>query len=312
MKQRSKKLLSDGVRRPWIGAPLTRKVFLLLFVHKKKILLLLPLLLTGCSGTDVLNAFAPSSGIVVRHDLAYGSGPRRGLDLYAPADASHAPVAVFFYGGGWTEGARAEYRFVGATLAAHGIVTIVPDYRLYPEVRYPAFIQDGAAAIAWARTHAADYGGDPHKLFLIGHSAGAYIAMMLALDPEWLAPYGIAPRDLAGVVGISGPYDFLPLDTDQLRDIFAPAQPLSVSQPINHVGGAIPPVLLLTGSADHTVLPRNSYNLAAAIRAKGGEVEVKTYPGLNHAFALGAIATPLTFLAPVQGDVTAFIMRETR
>jgi len=278
--------------------------------------LLLPLLLgfsvTGCSGTDVLNALAPSQGVILHHDLAYGSGPRRGVDVYAPVNASHAPVAVFFYGGGWTDGKRAEYAFVGATLAARGIVTIIPDYRLYPEVRYPAFIEDGAAATAWARSHAATYGGDPNKLFLIGHSAGAYIAMMLALDPTWLAPYAVIPRrDVAGVIGISGPYDFLPLDTDQLRSIFAPADPLTVSQPINHVKpGQIPPMLLLTGGKDQTVYPRNSYHLANAVRAAGGDVTVKTYPGLNHVFALGAIATPLTWLAPVQADVTGFIAKQ--
>jgi len=179
-------------------------------------------------------------------------------------------------------------------------------------VRYPAFIEDGAAATAWARSHAATYGGDPNKLFLIGHSAGAYIAMMLALDPTWLAPYAVIPRrDVAGVIGISGPYDFLPLDTDQLRSIFAPADPLTVSQPINHVKpGQIPPMLLLTGGKDQTVYPRNSYHLANAVRAAGGDVTVKTYPGLNHVFALGAIATPLTWLAPVQADITGFIAKQ--
>lgn len=273
--------------------------------------LALALWLGGCSGVQILNALAPTQGITVRH-LAYGPGPRNGVDVYAPADAAGAPVAVFFYGGGWTNGARAEYRFVGATLAARGIVTFVPDYRLYPQVRYPAFLQDGAEAVAWARAHAAQFGGNPDRLFLIGHSAGAYIAIMLALDRRWLAQAGLSQRDLHGVVGISGPYDFLPLNTAQLQEIFAPAEPLSSSQPVNHVHPPLPPVLLLTGTADKTVYPRNSYRLAAVIRAAGGRVTLKTYKGLNHALAIGAIATPIAFLAPVQSDVVSFVQQEAR
>jgi len=274
--------------------------------------LLLCFTLAGCSGTAVLNALAPKQGILVRRDVAYATGPRHGLDVYAPADARNAPVAVFLYGGGWTGGAKGEYGFVGATLAARGIITVIPDYRLYPGARYPTFIEDCAAAVAWARRHARLFGGDPRKLFLIGHSAGAYNAMMLALDPVWLAPYGITPyRDLAGVVGISGPYDFLPLDTDQLRSIFAPAMPLTASQPINYVRTPMPPMLLLAVSGDRTVYPRNSIHLATAIREQGGDVTLKIYPGLNHALSLGAIATPLTWLAPVQDDVAGFIARES-
>jgi len=285
-------------------------------VIKRLLPLLLTLGLTGCSGIDLLNALAPRAGIVVTRDLAYGEGSRRGLDVYAPAHAAHAPVVVFFYGGGWTSGAKAQYRFLGATLAAKGIVTIIPDYRLFPEVAYPAFIEDGAAAVAWARANAARYGGDPNKLFVFGHSAGAYIAMMLAIDPQWLAPYAMVPqRDLKGAIGISGPYDFLPLDTDQLRAIFAAARPLSLSQPINYVPaearGRLPPVLLIAGgSSDHTVSPRNTNRLGARIKAAGGDVTVEIHANLNHELSLGAIATPLTWLAPVQAEVTGFIFRE--
>lgn len=282
-------------------------------MHRVVMPLLFCFALAGCSGTGILNALAPHQGITVQRDLPYGAGTRHRLDIFAPADAAGAPVAVFLYGGGWTEGAKADYSFVGRTLAAHGVVTIIPDYRLYPAVRYPSFIEDCAAAVAWARSHAAEFGGDPHKLFLIGHSAGAYNAMMLALDPVWLTPYGITPaRDLAGVVGISGPYDFLPLDTDQLRAIFAPAVPLTSSQPINYARAPMPPVLLLAVSGDHTVYPRNSVHLAAAISAQGGDVMLKIYPGLNHALSLGAIAAPLTWLAPVQHDVAAFVTQESR
>jgi len=149
-------------------------------------------LLHFCSPIPALNAVAPSDGIAVTQNKPYGGGPRRTLDVYAPRDARSAPVVVFFYGGGWETGSKAMYRFVGAALAARDVVVVIPDYRLHPEVRFPAFMDDAAAAVAWTRANAADFGGDPRRLFLMGHSAGGHIAALLALDPEYLQSVGMA------------------------------------------------------------------------------------------------------------------------
>ena len=265
--------------------------------------------LAGCSGVAFLNAVEPKGGVAITRDLAYAPGPRGGLDVYRPKTArGGAPVVVFIYGGGWDTGDRKAYTFVGAALASKGYVTIIPDYRLYPQVRWPAFLQDNAKAVAWARAHAREYGGDPDKLFLMGHSAGAYDAVMLGLDPRWLAAVGMEPRrDLRGVIGLAGPYDFLPLDSDELKTIFGPPDQRPDTQPINHVSGRAPPLFLATDTADTTVYPRNTLNLAAKVRAAGGQVEVREYKGLSHALLVGAIAAPLRFLAPVLADCSAFI-----
>lgn len=270
--------------------------------------LALVIALPGCSAVDLLNGVAPTTGIAVERDVAYGAGPRRRLDVYAPRDAAGAPVVVFFYGGGWESGDKADYGFVAASLAARGVVAIVPDYRLYPDVRYPAFLEDAAQAVAWAHGHARDYGGDPARLVLAGHSAGAYIAAMLSLDRRWLQEAGLDARQaVAATVGIAGPYDFLPLHDDTLRAIFGPPETLPATQPINHVDGRAPPMLLIAGTDDDTVEPGNSARLAARIRAAGGAVTTLAYPGVGHRGIIGAIAWPLRFLAPTLADVTRFV-----
>jgi acetyl esterase/lipase len=275
--------------------------------------LLLMLSLTNCSAVDLLNRAAWRGGLNIHNDIAYASGPRHRLDVYAPRDATNAPVAVFFYGGGWTEGSKDQYAFVATALAQRGIVTMVPDYRVYPETRFPGFIEDGAQAVRWARDHARDYGGDPSRIVLVGHSAGAYIAAMLTLDPKWLAVVGLdSRRDVAGCVGLAGPYDFLPLRDPVLETIFAPAGDLALSQPIHYVDGKAPPMLLLAGEADRTVYPSNSRNLAARIRTSGGQVETVFYPGIDHARIIAAFAWPLRFLVPSLQAVTAFIDRTAK
>ncbi len=264
----------------------------------------LSLLATACSPLGILNGMAPKR--LSARDIPYGSGPRRMLDVYVPDRVDgQAPVVVFFYGGSWDSGTKSEYRFVGGALAARGFVTIIPDYRLYPEVRFPAFLDDCAAAFAWACAHAGDYGGG-ERMFLMGHSAGAYNAAMLALDPSYLARAG-ASRPLAGTVGIAGPYDFLPVGTDELRAIFGQPPTPPVTQPINHVSGHNAPMLLLAGSSDTTVLPRNTRRLAAKIRAAGGPVQSRIYPGIDHREIIGAMGTPFRFIAPTFRDSTDFI-----
>lgn len=274
--------------------------------------------LAGCASAPlaVINATAPTQGVAITRSISYTSAPgdRHTLDVYAPRKPRPgAPVVVFFYGGGWDSGKKADYKFVGAALASYGYLAVVPDYRLYPEVRYPAFVQDCAAAVRWTRDHAADYGFDPHRIFLMGHSAGAYNAVMLGTDPRWLGAVGMDPqRDLAGVVGLAGPYDFLPLQSDELKDIFGPEDQRPATQPINHITGREPPFFLAHDLDDKVVYVKNTRNFAAKAHAAGDRVETRYYKGLSHALLMGAVAAPLRFLAPVFHDLTDFIDRTAK
>ncbi|HBK07016.1 MAG TPA: hypothetical protein DDZ81_14410, partial [Acetobacteraceae bacterium] len=268
------------------------------------------MLVSACSPVTVLNALAPTAGITETPNIAYGPGDRHGLDIYAPAGNGPHPVVVFIYGGGWKNGNKAEYRFVATALAAKGFLSVVPDYRLFPEVRFPGFLRDNAAAVAWTKANVARYGGDPRRIFLMGHSAGAYNVAMLTLDRQWLGADGLDPdRDIAGTIGLAGPYDFLPLHDPELEDIFAPAGDLRLSQPITFARGSAPPMLLAAGTADQTVLPRNTEHLAAAIRRDGGAVDERLYAGVNHTKIIGAMAGVLTWLAPSMKDVAGFLGR---
>ena len=271
--------------------------------------------LGGCSTTGLLNAVEPAGGGAVTRDISFeGAGSRLKLDVYSPRPGpTPAPVVVFFYGGGWDSGRRSDYAFVGKALAARGYVAVIPDYRVYPEVRWPAFLEDSARAVRWAKDHGGDYGGDPARRVLMGHSAGAYNAAMLTLDHRWLGAVGLDPdRDLKAMVGLAGPYDFLPLHTDELRDIFGPADQRPDTQPIRHVTGGAPPLWLAADKGDTVVEAANSARLAAAVRAKGGQVQERYYGGLNHALMIGTIAAPLRFLAPVLKEAAAFIDAHTR
>jgi acetyl esterase/lipase len=269
--------------------------------------MLASLLVSGCSPADALN-LAWRQGLEITHSIAYGEGARRTLDVYRPSNAAGAPVVVFFYGGSWQGGNKQIYRFVAAALARRGYVAVIPDYRVYPEVRYPDFLDDGARAVRWAKDNAARFGGDPDKLFLMGHSAGAYIAAMLALDPRWLNAAGLAPdRDIVGLIGASGPYDFLPLHDGTLKIIFGGNDP--ATQPISHVSPGAPPALLLTGAKDGIVDPDNSVRLAARLHAAGDSATVLTYSWVGHLSIIGAFAAPLRFLAPALHDVDAFIAK---
>jgi acetyl esterase/lipase len=267
-------------------------------------------MLAACSPVTVLNALAPKAGITETRNVRYAPGDRHELDIYAPPKASDgqgAPVIVFFYGGAWQDGNKSEYRFVAAALAARGFLAVVPDYRLFPEVRFPAFLQDNAAAVAWTKANIAGYGGDPHRIFLMGHSAGAYDAVMLTLDKQWLDAVGLdADKDIAGTAALAGPYDFLPLH-DKLKEIFATAGDLRLTQPITFARGDAPPLFLATGTADTMVYPRNTEHLAAAIHRDGGVVEERLYPGVNHTKIIGAMAGVVRWMAPSMADVTGFL-----
>ncbi len=271
-------------------------------------LALLPVLLAACSPVDVLNATVPKDGYAVSEGLAYGPGPRHRLDVYVPDDlAGPAPVVVFFYGGSWKNGDRGDYLFAAEALVSRGYVAVVPDYRLYPDVAFPDFLDDGARAVRWVRESIAAYGGDPDRLFLMGHSAGAYNAAMLALDPDYLANAGIDRGAVRGVIGLAGPYDFLPLDTRTTRQVFGDAPDLPATQPVTFADAGAPPLLLLTGADDTTVRPRNSESLARAMAAEGGEAELRVYPDLGHIGIVLALADGQRGRAPVLDDLDAFV-----
>ena len=264
------------------------------------------LLLAGCSPAALLNVLAPDR--LTAEGIPFGTEPRQRLDIYRPTGAGPFPVMVFLYGGAWDSGDRSTYRFVGDAFAAHGVLTVIPDYRLWPEVHYPVFLQDCALALAWTCANIAGYGGRSSAPALIGHSAGAYNAAMLALDPSLLGAVGRSPRrDLSRVVGLAGPYDFLPLHSDELRAVFGPGPAGPCTQPITNVDGCNPPMLLAAGTADGTVMPANTIRLAARIRARNGPVEERLYPGVDHLEIVGAIGRPLQSLAPTLHDCLAFL-----
>ena len=267
-------------------------------------------LLTGCQAVlfGSLNATASKADVVVQRDVIYDRANQLALDIYRPRDARDAPVVVFFYGGSWKSGKRQWYGWAGEALARRGLVVVVPDYRLWPKVRLDGFMQDGAHAVAWAHAHASEYGGDPSSLFLMGHSAGAHIAALLATDGHWLAGVGMHPRQLAGFIGMAGPYDFLPLKNPDFIDMFGTTHEAQLrSQPVHFVDGDEPPMLLLQGGTDKVVWPRNATSMAAAMRREGESVEVKMYPDIGHSSILLAMSKPFRAKAPVLEDAVAFI-----
>jgi acetyl esterase/lipase len=233
------------------------------------------------------------------------------LDVYAPPGAVGLPVIVFIYGGSWNSGSKNDYAFAGAALASSGFVSVIPDYRLVPQVRFPDFVEDCAAAVRWAADHAAEYGGDASRIVLVGHSAGAYNVMMLALDAHYLRDAGVDASAVRGAIGLAGPYDFLPFDVNATRDAFGAAPDSALTQPVHFARADAPPLLLLWGEADTTVGQRNLRGLDAAIRATGGRVETKTYPGVDHVGIMLALSRPLRGRAPTLADVTAFASRVT-
>lgn len=241
--------------------------------------------------------------------IAYGSDERQKLDIYVPTTkvGKPYPVLVFFHGGAWRDGDREGYGFLGRAFAARGIVTVVADYRKAPKDRFPSFVQDTASAIAWVNTNIFKHQGDPEKLFIMGHSAGAHLIMMAALDKQWLAAKGLDPSIIKGAIGLAGGYDFLPLTTDSSKIALGQWPNLTETQPITYARADAPRLLLLTGDADTVVKPRNSKSLQAKMESLGGKSELKIYPGIDHAEIIMAISRPFRKKAPVIDDVTGFM-----
>lgn len=290
-------------------------------------LIIMGLLTTACSPVNILNAVISDKGYQLQEGIAYGDLPRQTLDIYIPKNYSIAgteqpdaatgrtgnssanrglPVVVFFYGGSWDSGNRGSYKFIGEAMTSQGFIAVIPDYRIYPEVLFPGFMADPAQAAKWVKEHSAEFGGDPDRVFLAGHSAGAHIAAMLVLNPEFLAMQNSKPADFAGMIGLAGPYDFLPLKSNRLKTIFGPENQRASSQPINFVTGKNPPMLLMVGTKDGTVWPRNTYNLAAKITVAGGPVEVVEFAGYGHVDMAAKLAKPLRDKRMLN-TITAFI-----
>lgn len=267
------------------------------------------LFVAGCSPTSALNALAESEASRVVTDTSYGSDPRQRLDIYVPTKGRGPyPVVLFFYGGSWNSGARSDYRFVGDALASRGVLVVIADHRLYPQVRYPDFLDDSAQAAAWTITNVEAHGGDAKRIYVMGHSSGAYNAAMLALDPRWLAKIGLSTKAFAGFIGLAGPYDFLPIGNRDVRPVFFYPNSPTESQPILYAGPGSPRSFLAAPQSDQVVDPeRNTHQLASKLAASGVAVTYKSYPGVSHETLIGAMGRPLRWLAPVLDDVEKFI-----
>jgi acetyl esterase/lipase len=272
------------------------------------------LFLEGCSRLGFLAANTPAVfGAYKRHaNIAFGPDPQQRLDVYVPGTAAGPrPVVVFWHGGRWRYGDKTDYRFVGAALAESGYVVVVANYRHYPQVKMPGFMSDAAQAALWAAAHAAEFGGSQQRLYLMGHSAGAHLAALLTLDPRYFAAAGGPAPRIAGVIGLSGPYDFLPLLEPDVQDMFGPPSIYPESQPINFVRADAPPMLLLHGLDDDTVRPKNSRNLAGALGALGVPVTMKLYPKVSHSDTVAALTSLLRGRAPTLADIRAFVSQDS-
>jgi acetyl esterase/lipase len=254
-----------------------------------------------------INGTVPRTGYRIVADAPYGQGARHRMDIYIPEGlARPAPVLLFFYGGSWQSGSKAIYRAFGQAFAAKGIVTAVADYRIYPEVRYPAFVEDGARAFAHLRDRAVALGGDQARIFVSGHSAGAYIAAMLGVNAQYLAAVDLSPVAIRGVIGLAGPYDFLPLYDPVLIDIFGGDREM-VTQPIKHVGPGAPAMLLAHGTGDKTVGAGNSRRFAKRLNEAGNRVELIEYTGIGHLGILLSLVRGLRRRTTLYADMLRFI-----
>jgi acetyl esterase/lipase len=231
------------------------------------------------------------------------------LDIWAPKTATSKPmpVIVFFYGGSWNSGSKDFYGFAGRALAEQGYIVVLPDYRLFPEVRFPAFLEDGAAAVAWVHDNIGRVGGDPDRIFLSGHSAGAYNAVMLALDRQWLGRQGKRTNIVKAVAALAGPYDFFPFDSESTINAFGKANDPKMTQPVHFADNAAPPLWLATGDVDTTVKPRNSKSLCARMEDAGGPAQCTIYAGVDHSDIIMAVAKPFRTKAPVLDEMVAFL-----
>jgi acetyl esterase/lipase len=270
--------------------------------------LVLTLVVVACGGIAFTAANAPAlfGDFDRRADVPYGTGPRQQLDVYTPKGATNKPIIVFWYGGGWDKGKKSQYRFVGAALAKAGYVAVLPDYRLYPEVKFPDFIHDGADALTWVVSHASEIGGDPKRIYVAGHSAGSHLAAMLAYDPKQLERVGLPPNTIRGFIGLSGPYALAP-NTDTYHAIFGAPFTEKDWQPVQLVRAGAPPALLIHGEDDQVVWVSHAQKMAAALNAAGVTVTLRAYPDRGHADTVAAFAVAAPHKLPVMAEIRSFV-----
>ncbi len=265
-------------------------------MKKQRLFLILAAL--AVLGAGVWATRSASEFYPVYRDLAYGSHARQKLDIYLPPHANNAPVVLFFYGGAWQVGSKEQYRFIGEAFARKGLVAVLADYRLYPEVKFPAFVEDGANAFQYVREHIAAYHGDPERIFVAGHSAGAYIAMMLGADPK--------RSGLRGTIGLAGPYDFLPSEHESINAIFSTASKAEM-QPIDRIRTKIAPVFLATGETDNIVPASNSHHVKAKLKTFDSPVEEHIYPEVGHMGLVLSINEVYEGHTSLLDDIVAFV-----
>ncbi len=266
--------------------------------------------LASCATVNTLNTIVPNDpgAKLIGDNIAYGTAPRQEMDIYGPeSGGTDLPVFVFVYGGSWKKGKKEEYSFVGHAFASRGYVTVLIDYRLVPEVAYPTFVEDTAKSLAYVSRNIAAYGGDPDKIFIGGHSAGAYNAVTAVMDSQFLDQAGVELSQIKGVIGLSGPYDFLPLDVEATKKAFGAADDLQKTQPVNLARAGLPPFFLSTGTEDETVFPKNSKRLAKALQDENIPVTLKLYEGLDHAETLMSLTTTFRGKSSEYQDILNFM-----
>lgn len=259
---------------------------------------------------EIFSFIVPKDGGTVQlaSGVPFGPDAQQTLDVYAP-DGRKAglPVLLFIHGGSWESGSKDSYEFVGRAFAAQGYLTLVANYRMRPGHAYPAFIADAALALAFAQNETARYGGDGGKVFGVGHSAGAYNLAQAVLDKRYLAAAGVDEKRIGGIATLAGPFDFLPLDGPVTIATFGGVPDLPSTQPVNYARADAPPFLLLTGTEDTTVYPRNSIALEKRLRELRAPVGIKQYVGIGHVGILLRVAKPFRSEAvPVLKDIIAF------
>jgi acetyl esterase/lipase len=249
---------------------------------------------------------AMDAGIRKHANIPYADGERKKLDIYRPEDTSGpAPVVMFIYGGGWRAGDKFEYEFAGRALAANGFVAVIPDYRLWPEAKYPDFLDDNAQAMKWIEDNIVGYGGDKTRFFLAGHSAGAYNAVMLSMDSSFRQEFGIT-MPIRAVAGLSGPYNFYPFEYGEVRETFGDAPNPEGTQPVNLITSETPPMFLASGTTDPIVRRQNSEVLAQRLRAGNIWVTEKYYEGFGHLEPVVALGMLWRWRMPVLKDIVDF------
>lgn len=251
----------------------------------------------------VLNLLAPVE-VHVDTNRGYAAGSEHQADIYRPNGSGPSPVLIFLYGGGWRTGSKADVAYVGAAFARRGFVVVIPEFRHFPAASLSDILADNAAAVAWVIGHASEFGGDPHRVVVAGHSSGAWAAAMLGLDATWLKRAGSSPEDLAGIVGLAGPYAISALTDPQDKQVFAGADP--AMQPINHAAGRHPALLLLTGAEDQDVRPTGTLALADRLKAGEDTPQTHVYPGLGHGQIVRSLSFPFSVQAPTADDIARF------